>query len=306
MEFINRQFDDYLDYCRYRKRLNAKTLIAYRTDLKQFFAYVNTRNDLSDRDALKRYIVSLHETYKCASIKRKIASVRAYYNYLADEEVIEFNPMNTIRTKFREEQRLPKTMLFQTVQRLLNFVYKKYNDTSRPELLRDIIIIEFLFATGVRVAELCSLKEDDIDVATGKINIFGKGARERIVQICNSEVLKKLSEYKRVFEPEIKSAGYFFVNRLHRRFSEQSVRNAISNCARKAGIAQHITPHMFRHTFATLLLEEDVDIRYIQSMLGHSSIKTTEIYTQVALRKQKEILTLKHPRNKMSPSGESK
>jgi integrase/recombinase XerD len=145
-------------------------------------------------------------------------------------------------------------------------------------------IIEFLFATGVRVAELCSLKEDDIDVATGKINIFGKGARERIVQICNSEVLKKLSEYKRVFDTEIKSAGYFFVNRLHRRFSEQSVRNSICNYAMKAGIAQHITPHMFRHTFATLLLEEDVDIRYIQRMLGHSSIKTTEIYTYVALR----------------------
>jgi integrase/recombinase XerD len=300
MKFIKRQFDDYLDYCKCRKRLSPKTLVAYRTDLEQFFAYVKTINDLSDRDSLKGYIAYLNEGYKCASIKRKIASVRAYYNYLEDEKIIELNPLNTIRTKFREEQRLPKTMLFQTVQRLLNFVYKKYRDTSRPELLRDIIIIEFLFATGVRVAELCSLKEDDIDVTTGKINIFGKGAKERIVQVCNSDVLKKLSEYKRVFDPEIKSAGYFFVNRLHRRFSEQSVRNAICNYAKKAGIAQHITPHMFRHTFATLLLEEDVDIRYIQRMLGHASIKTTEIYTYVALRKQKEILTLKHPRNKMS------
>jgi integrase/recombinase XerD len=300
MEFIERHIGDYLEYCGHRKRLSAKTLVAYGTDLEQFFAYMKTMNDISDRDSLKGYISSLNEVYKCASVKRKVASVRAYYNYLEDEKIIEFNPLSTIRTKFRKEQRLPKTMPFRTVQRLLDFVYKKHSDTSRPELLRDIIIMEFLFATGVRVSELCSLREDDIDIVTGKINIFGKGAKERIVQVCNPDVLKKLSEYERIFGPEIKTVGHFFINRQHRRFSEQSVRRIICKYADQAGIGQHITPHMFRHTFATLLLEEDVDIRYIQSMLGHASIKTTEIYTQVALRKQKEILTLKHPRNKMS------
>jgi integrase/recombinase XerD len=302
MKLIEEYFNDYLDYCRFGKRLNSKTIIAYKTDMEQFFAYAESINGSfdSDKDLLKRYLSFLNATYKIASIKRKLASIRAYYNYLADEKIIEFNPVHAVRAKFREEQRLPKTMLFQTVQRLLNFVYEKYRITPRPALLRDIIIIECLFATGVRVSELCSLKEEDIDVITGEINIIGKGSKERIVQICNPEVLAKLSEYRLIFDSEIKSSGYFFVNRLHRRFSEQSVRNLIGNYARMAEITQHITPHMFRHTFATLLLEEDVDIRYIQRMLGHASIKTTEIYTHVALKKQKEILAHKHPRNKMN------
>jgi integrase/recombinase XerD len=302
---IKRYFDDYLDYCTYRKRLSPKTIIAYRIDLKQFFAYIDSDGTgnggaASAKELLKSYLSFLSETYKCASIKRKLASIRAYYNYLEDENIIAFNPVHALRAKFREEQRLPKTMLFHTVQRLLDFVYKKYSDAPRPESLRDILVIEFLFATGVRVSELCSLKEEDVDVTTGKINIFGKGSKERIVQICNPEVLAKLSEYRRVFDVDIKSSGYFFINRLHRRFSEQSVRGMICNYTRKAGITQHITPKMFRHTFATLLLEEEVDIRYIQRMLGHASVKTTEIYTYVVSSKENEILMLKHPRNKIN------
>jgi integrase/recombinase XerD len=300
MESVGLHVNDYLDYCRYRKRLSSKTIAAYKIDLGQFSILVERAGMSSEKDALKAYVSFLHETYKNASIKRKIASVRAYYNYLADEKIVEFNPVHMLRIKFRNEQRLPKIMLFQTVWLLLDYIYREYSDKSSPNLLRDILIVELLFATGIRVSELCSLKDEDVDVATGKIKIFGKGSKERIVQVCNSEVLMKLSEYRQFFDADISSASHFFVNRLHRRFSEQSVRRMICNYAKAAGITQHITPHMFRHTFATLLLEEGVDIRYIQKMLGHSSIKTTEIYTHVAIHKQKEILTLKHPRNKMS------
>ncbi|MDR2162793.1 MAG: tyrosine-type recombinase/integrase [Clostridiales Family XIII bacterium] len=300
MELFGMHIDDYLDYCRYSKRLSSKTLIAYKTDLKQLSAHVGTGKDASEKDTLKEYISLLHQTYKSTSIKRKIASVRAYYNYLADENIIDFNPLSLLRIKLREEKKLPKTLLFHTVWRLLDCVYEKYRSDAHPALLRDILIIELLFATGMRVSELCSLKDEDVDITAGKINIFGKGSKERIVQVCNSEVLAKLLEYRQVYDAEINATGYFFVNRLRRRFSEQSARHMICHYAKAAGIMQHITPHMFRHTFATLLLEEDVDIRYIQKMLGHSSIRTTEIYTHVALEKQKEILALKHPRNKMT------
>ena len=162
--------------------------------------------------------------------------------------------------------------------------------------LRDRAILETLFATGIRVSELCSLKVKDISIDDGVIKIMGKGAKERIVQIRNSEVISSLQRYQtsNKFESE-----YFFVNRQAARISEQSVRFMIRRLCNTADVPQHITPHMFRHSFATLLLEEDVDIRYIQRMLGHSSIQTTQIYTQVTMEKQRQILTLKHPRNKI-------
>jgi len=164
---------------------------------------------------------------------------------------------------------------------------------------RKIAILELLFATGLRVSELCSLNKEYIDLGDGKILIMGKGAKERILQIGNHEVLSILRRYAEEDAARIHKTGWFFVNRLSSRISEQSVRFLIKRLCAKANIEQNITPHMFRHSFATLLLEEDVDIRYIQRMLGHSSILTTQIYTQVTVEKQRQILTVKHPRNKI-------
>ena len=163
--------------------------------------------------------------------------------------------------------------------------------------VRDIAVIELLFATGMRISELCSLKPESIDLESGNILIYGKGAKERVIQIGNPEVISALLLYQEYFEEDIAACGYFFVNKRKNKLSDQSVRFMIKRYAEIAGITQHITPHMFRHSFATLLLEQDVDIRYIQQMLGHSSISTTEIYTHVSNKKQKDILVNKHPRN---------
>ena len=141
-----------------------------------------------------------------------------------------------------------------------------------------------------------------IDFVSNNILIYGKGAKERILQIGNPEVLSALSLYSETFKDDIAACGFFFVNRLQQKLSDQSVRFMITRYAKLAGIEQHLTPHMFRHSFATLLLEQDVDIRYIQRMLGHSSISTTEIYTHVSNVKQKDILFNKHPRNLMEVS----
>lgn len=151
----------------------------------------------------------------------------------------------------------------------------------------------------MRISELCSLKPSDIDLENKTVLIYGKGARERILQLGNPEVLSALTAYQDSFREDIACCGYFFVNKLKHKLSDQSVRFMINRYAKLAGIEQHITPHMFRHSFATLLLEQDVDIRYIQKMLGHSSISTTEIYTHVSNTKQKDILMNKHPRNLM-------
>ncbi len=139
-----------------------------------------------------------------------------------------------------------------------------------------------------------------MDLSSGVITLKGKGDKERMIQICNSETIKVLNHYHRLFEDRINfSGGYFLINRLGKKLSDQSIRNLVKNLGRGA-VQKHITPHVFRHTFATLLLEKEVDIKYIQLLLGHSSIVTTQIYTHVNRTKQREILKAKHPRGELS------
>ena len=145
---------------------------------------------------------------------------------------------------------------------------------------------------------------NNINLQTGIVKIKGKGDKERIIQICDNEVKKLLKEYLTLFTKQIEETQYFLVNRLGNKISEQSVRLMIKKYQKLSGIEKHITPHMFRHSFATLLLEEGVDIRYIQHMLGHSSISTTQIYTQVNMKQQRKILSSKHPRRSFNFLGE--
>lgn len=304
MYTLNDAIKEYLRFCSTQRRLDEKTIKAYRNDLKQFLAFCNYREVLVPKDQIKDYITKLHEQYKQKTVKRKIASIKAFYNYLENEERIEASPMRKIRTEFREEFVLPKTIPYQVIEELLHYMYslkskKELNGWKRKLLVRDITVIEMLFATGMRISELCNLCTRRIDFAQGVLCIKGKGAKERYLQIGNSEVLEQIEEYRKLWEIEPEDECYFFRNRYGDRFSEQSARKMICKYVRQASINMHITPHMFRHAFATLLLEEEVDIRYIQKMLGHSSIVTTQIYTEVACKKQMEILRTKHPRNKM-------
>lgn len=298
-----RETKDYLYYCEYQKKLDAKTLRAYKMDLEQFLGFMARYNYVVEKSILNEYIVNLHSNYKPKSVKRKIASVKALFSYMESEEIIESNIFRKVKTKFKEEQTLPKTITRDNIAFLLKHLYQlhEYTEDKWKEkfILRDIAVVEVLFTTGIRISELCGLRNEDFLLEEGVLKIRGKGAKERYIQIANRDVILLLTKYKNKFSGEIESSGYFFVNRYGNQLSDQSARRMIHQHTKDAALKQHITPHMFRHSFATLLLEEDVDIRYIQKMLGHSSIVTTEIYTYVALEKQKEILRLKHPRNKM-------
>lgn len=298
---------EYLEYCKYRKRLDAKTLKAYGIDLKQYHQFSPTLPDCLQKETVDRFITELHKKYKSKTIKRKIASLRAFFHYLEYKDLLTENPFAKLDIRFREAKLLPKTIPFHSIQKFLTTLYEqKELAQSAYQLrcrIRDIAVIELLFATGMRISELCSLKPADLDLESGNILIYGKGAKERILQIGNAEVLSALTLYQENFAADIAACGFFFVNRLGNRLSDQSVRFMIDHYAHLAGLEQHITPHMFRHSFATLLLEQDVDIRYIQQMLGHSSISTTEIYTHVSNTKQKDILVNRHPRNLMEVNG---
>lgn len=294
---------DYMKNCESIKKLDKKTLKSYRIDLAQFQTFMLAYPNFADKTALNNYISSLHNQYKPRTVKRKIATLKAFFHYMIYEEILTINPFDKINVKFREPQILPRTIPETTIATFISTMYRHKslaNTTYQYKaVLRDITIIELLFSTGVRISELCALTIQQVDLVSYKIIIYGKGSKERLIQIGNEEVKKAVSEYYTAFRTDIHSTGWFFINRLHQRYSEQSVRAMIVKYLKLAMIDMHITPHMFRHSFATLLLEADVDIRYIQKMLGHSSIKTTEIYTSVSMAKQNDILSTKHPRNFM-------
>lgn len=307
MSTLNCCVKEYMGYCHDRKRLDNKTLKAYRIDLRQYEDFCAGLSDWADKGVLDDFITGLHRRYKPKTVKRKIASLKAFFHYLEYKEILHENPFARLDIRFREAKLLPKTIPFHTIQTFLSTIYAQ-KDQAKSEYqrrccIRDIAVMELLFATGMRISELCSLKPSDIDLESNNILIYGKGAKERMIQLGNREVISALELYRETFREEIAACGYFFVNRLQHKLSDQSVRFTINRYAALAGITQHITPHMFRHSFATLLLEQDVDIRYIQRMLGHSSISTTEIYTHVSNAKQKDILVRKHPRNWMEVNG---
>ena len=307
-EKIEARLDSYLEHCQYEKALNAHTLKAYKKDISQFIVFSSMQTDPFSKENIQNYIAWLHDGYAVRSVKRKIASLKAFFAYLSFEEALSDNPFSHMRIKMREPSLLPRTIPLTTIDQLLTHVYSLQPCHSKSAytlrvLMRDVAILELLFATGMRISELCSLHTDDIDLIEGSVNIYGKGAKERLIQISNQNVLIALRNYVGCWNDKIQTSNHFFLNRLGNPLSDQSVRCMIQKYCGQAGISLHITPHMFRHSFATFLLEEDVDLRYIQHLLGHSSITTTQIYTHVTLKKQRDILTYKHPRNKLTASG---
>ena len=296
---LKEMLQDYLEYCQYRKELDNKTVKAYRIDLRQYFEFVG-ECDL-DKNWIERYITNLHKNFRQKTVKRKIASVKAFYNFLEDEELIQENPFRKIKVKFKETSELPKIIPREEIEQLLQSMYTdlKIRKKKEKSILRDIAVVETLFATRARVSEISNIKKENINLNTGVIRIMGKGGKERYILIGERSVLELLKRYYEQNYENIKQSGYFFVNRDGERFSEQSIRLMIKRYAKNAGIERNITPHMFRHSFATYLIEEGVDISCVQRILGHSSIKTTQIYIHVASKKQAEILRDMHPRQYM-------
>lgn len=301
MNDLQTSIDSYLEYCQSQKRLDTKTLRAYRIDLTQFNSHIGSAHAPEvTPECLENYIAGLHQKYKPKTVKRKIATLKALFHYFEFRELIERNPFNRIQVKFREPVILPKTIPLHTVETFLSTIYKQMESAKtayrKRNALRDAAVIELLFATGIRISELCSLDMDSVNLYDRTILIYGKGSKERKVQIGSDAVARILENYKNEFESEIQRCGHFFANQNGNELSDQAVRRMINRYTSLAAIDLHITPHMFRHTFATSLLEADVDIRYIQEILGHSSINITEIYTHVTMSKQRDILTTKHPR----------
>ena len=306
---MEKHIKDFLFHCKFEKNLSTKTLAAYEIDLRQFHLfYENKRTDphVSDVDkyVLKQYLEAISPKFKPKTLKRKLASLKAFFNYMQFEDQIDINPFNKVKIKIKEGKRVPRTIDPGIIRRLYRYLYDKKDSLDTDShaykiIVRDIAVLELLFTTGLRVSELSHLKTASLSLTKSTIRITGKGDKERLIPICNADTREALNNYFKVYRKKIKNTGFFFLNRFDRRLSEQSIRFMIKKYMNTLNVKTIITPHMFRHSLATMLLENEVDLRYIQDLLGHSSISTTQIYLSVNKKKQRKILTKKHPRKNL-------
>lgn len=302
----------YIHYCQKEKTLSSKTIKAYTIDLKQFFYFTKLHGHCSlecaDKLLVKQYVHHLQDQYKIKTVKRKVASLKAFYNYLVYEEIIEVSPFHRLKLRLKEPFKLPTVLYPNEINKILLNLNTKYINSLHSEshkkfsALRNKVIVEMLLNTGLRVSELCNLKIEDICLSSRYIRVNGKGKKQRQIYIVAKHLIEHLKELDAYYKLINKNRIYFFMNKRKNRYSEQSVRNMLAAHSKIEN--KKVTPHILRHTFATTLLEEGVDIVNIQHLLGHHSVVVTQIYTHINMKKQKALLIDKLPVDKLSISNE--
>ena len=224
--------------------------------------------------------------------------MKVFYNYLKYQNIIEENPFNQLRFQFRTEKILPKTIPYDILKSIFLYLEQRVvlskTDYQKQHAERNLLIISLLLSTGIRISELCHIHLKDINLSNKTLHIIGKGKKERILFLGDQKTFNLLETY--INKTRNESNDFLFPGKHSLKpLSEQSVRLVIKRIVEQNNFSRTITPHMFRHSFATMLLDNDVDIRYIQQILGHSSISITQIYTHVSHSKQKEILSSFNP-----------
>lgn len=273
-----KEFENYLKNV---KKYSINTVNSYVSDINIFISYlsvekVNYKN--INRDIIRSYLKYLDENnYKSSSINRILSSLNDYYNYLVKNKIIKYNYFNDINRP-RKEKKLPNFINYAEYMNLISTIEKEDNTYLR---LRNLLLLEILFDTGLRVSEAVNIKIKDIDFKNHSIRVLGKGSKERIVYF-GDYASNYLEEYLSLREG-IKSSDdeYLFWNKNYQKLTRRGAEYLINNIAKKALLKQKITPHTLRHTFATEMLNNGCDIRSVQELLGHKSLSTTGIYTHV-------------------------
>lgn len=275
----------YLEQCR-QDSLDSKTLKAYRIDLKQFCEQVGTQK-LTEK-VVEEYVAELRKNFKPATTKRKIASLRTFFHHLEKTKQVAENPFQKVQMSI--EKSSPETLPYSAIRELLVTVekqcYQAKTENKRRMARRDVALMQLLFKAGIRISELCSLTTEMVDLEKGTIVLYGKGLRERKLQL-EKEILKVLKDYQLEFSEEIVSCGFFFVNREQKPLSEQTVRRVLRKYVALSSQKLEVTPRVLRNTLASHLLESGESLSYVQQLLGHSSIQVTERY-----RKDRKVTTI--------------
>lgn len=280
----------FLHHCRVSKSLSAHTLKAYAQDVAEAQAFSGGDQPLAwwDRATLRAYAAHLLDVrrLKETSVKRRMACLRALFRWLELEEVIDVSPFHRLSMTIRPPRRLPRDLSRADIRALLSApgcrpLADGADGTDFARLTTRLAVL-LMLATGVRVGELTAIRLPDLRAEDGAIRIFGKGARERRVFVTEPEIKRLLRLYLRARGQRRPRSDHLLVTRHGLPLTPQAVRTRLRNAAVGAGLERRVTPHMLRHTAATQLLEAGVDIRYVQRLLGHHSIATTQIYTQVS------------------------
>ena len=294
---MDKLIQKFIEYLEYEKGYSKKTIISYEKDLELFNKYLkeNKIENITsiDYNTIRKYLSHLHEKkYESSSISRKISTLRSFFKYNLKEKNIKNNPMTLISNP-KKEKKLPKYLNYEEMEKLLNSI-----DTSELEGIRDRLIIELLYSTGIRVSELVNIKIKDIKIKENQINILGKGNKERIVLFGEKakEIIKiYLNAYKDEFTGNI-SNQYLLINKKGKQLTTNKIELIVKDVLKKSALKLNISPHTLRHTFATHMLDSGADLKSVQELLGHENLKTTAIYTHISNERLKHIYINSHPR----------
>lgn len=285
----------FLTYLSVEKGLSKNTIDSYSIDLRKFQDFLLSKDkkvtSFSRADIIDFIERLRDEGYSISSICRFISSIRGLCKYLLVENVIKDDPSENLQAPKRWE-RLPKALSISDIRSFLEL----NPSVNKPTMMRDCVMLEFLYSSGLRVSELVSLKLEDVHLEAGFLKVLGKGSKERIVPV-NARAIGKLKMYLKQQRPEIlkkKQSSYLFVTGRGKPMTRQRFWQTIKALGRRRGM--ELSPHTLRHSFATHLLEGGADLRSVQKMLGHSDISTTQIYTKVTTERIKKVFTRHHPR----------
>ena len=305
---VQQACDDFLTHCRVAKNLSPHTLRAYATDLQEFVAFTGADRGVAtvDRPHLRAYLRHLFEVrrLKETSIKRRLACLKVMFRWLELDEVIAISPFHRLDARIKMPRRLPRCLSTEEARQLLVAPASRLGmpENPRPASIRRaakaarindltaLVAVEVLLCTGLRVGELAGVQVGDLDLTEGVITVLGKGSRQRRVFLPDATVLTLVTAYLEARGRLTPDHTAFLVNSRGRPATPQFLRKLVRQAGEEAALARRTTPHMLRHTAATQLLEAGVDIRFVQRLLGHQSISTTEGYTNVSDGSLKAVL----------------
>ncbi len=295
---MDQLLDSFLTYLTVEKGLSKNTLESYGRDVRKFLLFleegqIKTIQEIKYENILDFLSHFKKQGFSDTTTVRTIVSIKQFFKYLLLEKIIKEDPTSQIRTP-KMKKSIPGVISLEDVERVL-----ASPNESTPEGIRDLAMLEVLYATGIRVSELIWLKLNEVNFEMGFVIVYGKGSKERIVPI-GKQAQEKLRTYMELSRPLLlksRDSKELFVTRRGKAMTRQGFWKLIKNYALKAGITKQISPHTMRHSFATHLLERGADLRTIQIMLGHSDISTTQIYTHVENERLKEIHKKYHPRS---------
>ncbi len=290
---IDKTAEEFLKYIKAELGLSRNTASSYDKDLKNFSGYLKKNNISSPRrQDITAYLLELkRQGFSPSTISRRLSAVKGYFRYMLNEGLIKANPTAGMKSP-RKWAEIPGALSPADVNSLLSAP-----DTKKKAGMRDAAILELLYATGMRISEVCGLKTADVNFDAGFLRCMGKGSKERIIPV-GGKALGSIKLYMEKARPHYARGGppELFITRLGGKFTRQGLWKIVKKYALKAGIRENMTPHMLRHSFATHLLERGADLRSVQEMLGHSSISTTQIYTHVNGARLKKVHSRFHPR----------